>query len=94
MSHNVEAARISLLSANVEFRGDSMITFYSRVLRLPAVQSLTGLGRDSIYRLSKDGSPAAFPKPFKISQRASGWYEHEVLAYLEERAALRSGGSK
>jgi prophage regulatory protein len=50
-----------------------------RVLRLWEVQTKTGLGRDSIYRGGREGW---FPKPIKISERASGWIEAELDAYL------------
>lgn len=57
-----------------------------RVLRLPAVIAKAGIGRDSIYRGAREGW---FPKPVKLSERASGWFEDEIDAYLESRAALR-----
>jgi prophage regulatory protein len=59
-----------------------------RILRLPAVIEKSGLGRDSIYRLARKGE---FPKPIKLSERASGWLEHEVDAFLAKRAAERDG---
>ncbi|HLS81310.1 MAG TPA: AlpA family phage regulatory protein [Steroidobacter sp.] len=59
---------------------------HRRILRLPQVIDKTGLGRDSIYR---GGREDWFPKPVKISERASGWFEDEIDAYLERRAALR-----
>jgi len=43
-------------------------------LRLPATIAKTGLGRDSIYRGAREGW---FPKPVKLSERASGWFEDE-----------------
>lgn len=57
-----------------------------RVLRLPQVIAKAALGRDSIYRGAREGW---FPKPFKLSERASGWFEDEVDAFLEMRAAQR-----
>lgn len=57
-----------------------------RILRLPQVQEKTGLGHDSIYRLGREGD---FPRPLKLSERASGWLEHEIDAWLEKRAAAR-----
>jgi len=57
-----------------------------RVLRLPAVTAKTALGRDSIYRGAREGW---FPKPIKLSERASGWFEDEIDAFLEKRAAER-----
>jgi prophage regulatory protein len=59
-----------------------------RILRLPAVIEKSGLGRDSIYRLAREGR---FPKPIKLSKRASGWLEHEVDEFLAKRAAERDG---
>lgn len=52
---------------------------------------LIGLGRDTVYRLVREGK---FPKPIKLSARASGWYEHEVVAWGQQRAALRGGVAK
>jgi prophage regulatory protein len=60
----------------------------SPIIRLPAVMGLIGLGRDTIYRLARQGK---FPKPIKLGERASGWYEHEVVAWGHDRAALRRG---
>jgi prophage regulatory protein len=57
-----------------------------RILRLPQTIAKSGLGRDSIYRLGHQG---LFPRPIKLSERASGWLEDEVDAWLEERAAER-----
>jgi prophage regulatory protein len=58
----------------------------SKILRLPDVLALTGLGRDSIYRLAKRGE---FPRPLKLSARASGWVESEVSEFIERRRAAR-----
>lgn len=55
-------------------------------LRLPEVSRRTGLQRDSVYRLGKVGK---FPRPVKLSERASGWLAHEVDAWIAERAAAR-----
>jgi prophage regulatory protein len=57
-----------------------------RVLRLPDVIAKSGLGRDSVYRGGHEGW---FPKPIKLSERASGWFEDEIDAFLEKRAAER-----
>src|SRR5579863_6548213 len=57
-----------------------------RVLRLPQAMEKSGLGRDSIYRL---GNMGRFPKPIKLGQRASGWFEDEIDAWLDQRAAER-----
>ena len=57
-----------------------------KILRLPAVQAKTGLGRDSIYRLGRQG---LFPARIKLRQRCSGWFEDEIESWLAERAAKR-----
>lgn len=61
-----------------------------RFLRLPAVVEKTGLGRDSVYRLGKHGG---FPRPVKISERASAWLESEVDAWCAQRLAERDTSS-
>jgi prophage regulatory protein len=58
-----------------------------RVLRLPAAEAKSGLKRDAIYRLGKLGK---FPRHVKLTKHASGWFEDEIDAWLEERAAQRS----
>ncbi len=64
------------------------MTSHSRkILRLPAVQDKTGLGRDSIYRLGRLGK---FPARVKITERASGWFEDEIDEWLAGRAAERA----
>lgn len=57
-----------------------------RMLRLPAVIELTGLRRDSIYRKAREGT---FPKPRKLSERASAWREDEVRQWLDARPVAR-----
>ena len=58
------------------------------VLRLPAVIAKVGLKRDLIYRGAREGW---FPKPIKLSERASGWIEDEIDLYLERRIAALDG---
>jgi prophage regulatory protein len=53
-----------------------------RFLRLPEVLQRTGLSRDSVYRMARRGE---FPKPHKISARASGWLDAEIAAWIESR---------
>jgi prophage regulatory protein len=57
-----------------------------RVLRLPEVIQKTGLGRDSIYKGGREGW---FPAGFKLTPRATGWFEHEIDEFLERRGAER-----
>lgn len=53
-----------------------------RLLRLPAVIEMTGLGRDTIYRLAREGQ---FPRPLKLTERSSAWREDFVRAWIESR---------
>lgn len=53
-----------------------------RLLRLPEVMERTGLRHDSIYRLARTGD---FPKPRKITPRASGWLESEIDEWIDSR---------
>ena len=43
-----------------------------------------GLASEEANRLAREGK---FPRPVKISQRASGWVESEVEAFNEQRIA-------
>jgi prophage regulatory protein len=52
-----------------------------RLIRLPQVKAMVGLGRSSIYDQIKRGE---FPKPIKVG-RVSGWIEAEVQMWISER---------
>lgn len=56
------------------------------ILRRPDVQQRTGLGCTSIYNKMRDGT---FPKPVKIGERAVGWLEHEIEAWIAGRVKER-----
>lgn len=53
-----------------------------RILRLPQVREMTGLGTTSIYGLIRTGN---FPAQLKLTPRASGWLESQVLAWVKSR---------
>jgi prophage regulatory protein len=57
-----------------------------RLLRLPEVCSITGLGRDTIYRLIREGK---FPVQRRISNRASAWNEEHIRTWVESRPAAK-----
>ena len=59
-----------------------------RIVRLPAVQARTGLGRSTIYVRLAEGS---FPKPVQLGARAVGWIESEVDEWIRQRIALSRG---
>ena len=54
------------------------------ILRLADVKQFVRLSKSQIYELVKRGE---FPKPFKLSARASGWDAHSVQAWIESRKA-------
>jgi prophage regulatory protein len=53
-----------------------------RLLRLPEVSRLVGLGRSSIYRLVSLG---AFPAPRKLGTRSVAWLQSEVETWIDAR---------
>jgi len=53
-----------------------------KILRLPQVCDLTGLGRSMIYQMEAD---KRFPERIKIGTSAVGWLEREVHAWLIKR---------
>ena len=53
-----------------------------RVVRMPEAEEITGLSRGSIYRLMTIGR---FPKSIKLSERAMGWRESDLNAWLDSR---------
>jgi prophage regulatory protein len=57
-----------------------------RILRLPDVMARVGLCRASIYQGIAKGW---FPKPIPLGQRARGWVESEISAWLAARIQAR-----
>jgi prophage regulatory protein len=53
-----------------------------RFLRMPEVKKLTGLSRAHIYYLAQQGS---FPKPYKLGEKASGWLNSQVIAWMQSK---------
>ena len=53
-----------------------------RFMRLHAVMGATSLSKSSIYRLISEG---AFPRPVKLTGKASGWPESEIVKWIESR---------
>ena len=59
-----------------------------KLVRLPIVESLTGLKRSSIYKAMRERT---FPGSVSLSARAVAWRESEVLAWCAERTATGGG---
>lgn len=53
----------------------------NKILRRNDVESFTGLSRSSIYAKMANGT---FPQSVKLSERAVGWLETEVQAWLNQ----------
>lgn len=58
-----------------------------RVWRLRKVMDETGLSKSSVYRLSGD-EDSDFPRKVRLSAAAVGWFEGEMLAWLDSRKAV------
>ena len=56
------------------------------VFRLPKVLQATALSRSTVYAMMADGR---FPKPVKLGERAVGWPEAEIAAWLKSRKSAR-----
>lgn len=53
-----------------------------RILRLPQVRELCGVGRSTLYDWMAKG---LFPRPVKLGARAVGWRADDISAWLESR---------
>jgi prophage regulatory protein len=51
-----------------------------RILRVPEVQSFTGVSRSALYSMLRRGE---FPRPVKIGDRAIGWRQTDLEAWIE-----------
>lgn len=58
-----------------------------RLIALPEVKDIVGLGKTMIYRLEKEGK---FPPHCKPGGHATRWSEAEVRAWQEEQKAKRA----
>lgn len=57
-----------------------------KIHRLPGVKHITGLSRSSIYAGVKNGS---FPAPLSLGERAVGWLDSEIMAWVQTRKVTR-----
>ncbi|MFL9933482.1 AlpA family transcriptional regulator [Paraburkholderia sp. RL18-103-BIB-C] len=55
-----------------------------RILRITDVIHKVGMPRSSVYRAASLGE---FPKPIKLGEKASGWLESDVDAWIDSRVA-------
>ena len=61
------------------------------ILRRPEVEARTGLSRSTIYDRIKQGT---FPAPVQLGEKAVGWIESEIEAFLAARIAERDATAK
>jgi len=57
-----------------------------RILRLPEVCRVVGIGRSMVYQLESEGR---FPRRVRIGLRAVGWVDKEIQAWVNQRALQR-----
>lgn len=57
-----------------------------KLIKLPEVEELTGMGRSMIYKYMAMGQ---FPQSVKIGSHAVRWYLDEVLHYVNTRPRSR-----
>ena len=68
-----------------------------RILRRKQVEVRTGLSRSTIYsKLRRNSSrpkefDPTFPKPIPIGEKAVGWLEHEIDAWLSAQIKKSRG---
>ena len=53
----------------------------SKILRMPEVCEITGLGKSTIYKKLSEGS---FPEPLRLGPRAMGWMTRDIVGWLED----------
>jgi prophage regulatory protein len=70
--------------SSAEISASTAMKARRRILRLPAVCAVTGLGRSFIYQLQAAGN---FPQRVKLGVRAVGWLEDEVQRWLSDKVA-------
>jgi prophage regulatory protein len=57
-------------------------TMSVKILRIQQVAEQTGLSQSSLYKQMRMG---LFPRPIKLTARASGWEESAVQAWIEKK---------
>lgn len=57
-----------------------------KILRLPAVQDMTGKSRSGIY---SDIGRGLFPAPIKLGRRAIGWRTEDIEVWIASRVSTR-----
>lgn len=61
------------------------------LLRLPCVIARTGISRSTLYRMVAAGD---FPRPIRLTERASAWSSAAVDAWIASKIAASDQGAK
>ncbi|CAG9252401.1 putative DNA-binding transcriptional activator AlpA [Burkholderia diffusa] len=59
-----------------------------RLLRVADVSAKVALEQSTLFEMVRDGR---FPRPIRLSSRASRWSEAEIDAWIDARLAEREG---
>lgn len=62
-----------------------------QILRRKEVEARTGLSRSTIYARVRAGT---FPAPVPLGEKAVGWVESEISAYLANCISARDSGPR
>ncbi|WP_034588355.1 AlpA family transcriptional regulator [Acinetobacter sp. HR7] len=60
----------------------------NQILRLKHVLQLCGIGRSTVYEKLNPKSKrydASFPRPIKLSVSAVGWFEQDIIDWLNSK---------
>jgi prophage regulatory protein len=60
------------------------------MMKIKAVQQMTGLSRSTIYAYIDKG---LFPRQVKLGERCVAWVEEEVMAWLDARITERDASN-
>ncbi len=75
--------------SNIQYQSQPQISnLLHKLLRLPAVCAMTGVGKTGVYQGIKERT---FPAPIKIGGRAVAWIESEVSDWIESRIVATRG---
>lgn len=78
MGTNMNGSAAILMMPTKDVTETAVSSAGERLIRLPQVLALVGLGKTTIYALMKDGE---FPQPRKV-RHLSLWVESEVQAWI------------
>lgn len=60
-----------------------------RIVRVPEAETMIGVKRSTLWRLSRDPD-SGFPGPILIGKRSIGWLESSLDAYLASRPSAKT----